>query len=82
MNELIANQKILVVGGTSGIGLAVAKLASQRGANVIVASRNPEEHVSVPYALPDKPIETYALDIAASDEHGQLFEAIGRLITW
>lgn len=79
MNELIVNQKILVVGGTAGIGLAAAKLASQRGANVIIASRKPEEHASVLDALPGKPIKTCAWDIAASDEHSRLFEAIGEI---
>lgn len=77
MNDLIANQKILIVGGTSGVGLDVAKQAKQRGANVIVASRNAKEHAFVLDALPDNSIETYTLDIAAPHEHGRLFEAIG-----
>lgn len=35
--------RVLVVGGSSGIGLAVARLAQQRGANVIIASRSAEK---------------------------------------
>jgi NAD(P)-dependent dehydrogenase (short-subunit alcohol dehydrogenase family) len=37
---MLAGQKVVVVGGSSGIGLATAELAKREGANVIVASRN------------------------------------------
>src|SRR3979409_2301664 len=37
---LLAGQKVVVVGGSSGIGLATAELAKREGANVIIASRN------------------------------------------
>ena len=36
-------QKILVIGGTSGLGLATAKLAAQMGGQVVVASRSAEK---------------------------------------
>jgi NAD(P)-dependent dehydrogenase (short-subunit alcohol dehydrogenase family) len=35
-----ANQKILVVGGSSGIGFAAARLAAEQGATVTIASRS------------------------------------------
>ena len=35
-----ANQKILVIGGTSGIGLATARIAAESGATVTIASRS------------------------------------------
>ena len=38
----LQNQKVVVIGGSSGIGLAVARLAHQEGAAVIIASRNIE----------------------------------------
>ncbi|HLZ04211.1 MAG TPA: SDR family oxidoreductase [Bradyrhizobium sp.] len=36
----LAGKKIVVVGGSSGIGLSIAELARREGADVIVASRN------------------------------------------
>src|SRR6202040_2853157 len=37
---MLAGKKVVVVGGSSGIGLATAELARREGAAVIVASRN------------------------------------------
>jgi NAD(P)-dependent dehydrogenase (short-subunit alcohol dehydrogenase family) len=39
---MLAGKKVVVVGGSSGIGLATAELAKKEGADVIVASRNVE----------------------------------------
>jgi NAD(P)-dependent dehydrogenase (short-subunit alcohol dehydrogenase family) len=39
---LLAGKKVIVVGGSSGIGLATAELAKKEGAEVVVASRNAE----------------------------------------
>ena len=37
---LLRGKKVVVVGGSSGIGLATAEMAQREGADVIVASRN------------------------------------------
>jgi NAD(P)-dependent dehydrogenase (short-subunit alcohol dehydrogenase family) len=39
---LLADKKVVVVGGSSGIGLATAELAKSEGADVVIASRNAE----------------------------------------
>ena len=44
MNDLIfnySNTDVLVTGGTSGIGKAIAELYCQVGANVIITGRKP-----------------------------------------
>jgi NAD(P)-dependent dehydrogenase (short-subunit alcohol dehydrogenase family) len=38
----LAGQKVVVVGGSSGIGFSTAELAKREGADVIIASRNPD----------------------------------------
>ena len=39
---LLAGKKVVVVGGSSGIGLLTAEMARREGADVIIASRNVE----------------------------------------
>jgi len=38
----LQNKQVVVLGGSSGIGLAVAELAAKQGANVVIASSNAE----------------------------------------
>ena len=40
------NKTILITGGTTGIGLATAKLLNVEGAKIIVTGRNPETRMS------------------------------------
>ncbi|MET9408513.1 SDR family oxidoreductase [Streptomyces sp. NPDC002935] len=63
----LRGQRVVVIGGTAGIGLAVAEAAAREGAEVVVASRRRE---SVDAALERLPsgAEGYALD--ATDEDG------------
>src|SRR2546430_11856757 len=71
------SQKIVILGGTSGIGLATARLAAADGATVVVASSNPER---VDAALANLPVnaEGYALDLRREDEIRELFQRLGR----
>lgn len=49
----LQDQRVVVLGGTSGIGLATAQLAAGQGATVIVASSNPDSVKRALAALPD-----------------------------
>jgi NAD(P)-dependent dehydrogenase (short-subunit alcohol dehydrogenase family) len=71
------SQKIVILGGTSGIGLATAQRAAAEGATVVVASSNPER---VDAALADLPVsaEGYTLDLRREEEIRNLFERLGR----
>jgi NAD(P)-dependent dehydrogenase (short-subunit alcohol dehydrogenase family) len=69
---------VLVVGGSSGIGLAVAKLVQQKGARAIIASRTASERVA---ALPEplKSIEAHSFDITAPKDPEKLLGTIGAI---
>lgn len=76
---MLKEKRILVVGGSSGIGLAVAKQARRVGAQVLIASR---EATALAGSLSDRSgtqIETYSFDIASPEDHGRLFEATGAI---
>src|SRR5690606_27327016 len=73
----LRDKKILIVGGTSGIGLAVAKNAVQNGAYVIIASRNASKRLPALNNLPESSIEMHVLDITSKEEQSRLFEVIG-----
>ena len=49
----LQDQRVVLLGGTSGIGLATAQLAAGQGATVIVASSNPDSVKRALEALPD-----------------------------
>ncbi len=70
----LAGQKVVVVGGSSGIGLATAELARREGAEVIVASRNADRLK----AAADKIGATAIVaDVTSDDSVVSLFRATG-----
>ena len=44
----INGKKVIVFGGTSGIGLSATQMLSDKGAHVIALSRNPDKLKNVP----------------------------------
>ncbi|MFV0437039.1 MAG: SDR family oxidoreductase [Desulfopila sp.] len=71
------DQKILIVGGSSGIGLAVARHACLLGAHPIIASRNAEKCGSLLAEFCGNPVATHSLDITSPAECARLFEVSG-----
>lgn len=72
----IKDHRILLIGGTSGIGKAVAQAAAEEGARVIVASRSKDAIDATLSALPDS-AEGHQLDVADEDAVLALFDRIG-----
>ncbi|MEV0204190.1 SDR family oxidoreductase [Streptomyces sp. NPDC050788] len=72
----LQGQRIVVIGGTSGIGFAVARGAAGEGAEVVVASRRKE---SVDAALERLPqgAEGHALDATDEEAVRGFFDRIG-----
>jgi NAD(P)-dependent dehydrogenase (short-subunit alcohol dehydrogenase family) len=62
LNRRLEGQRVVIIGGTSGFGMATAKAASAEGASVIVAS---SKKSNVDRTLADFPsgAEGYVLDI-------------------
>ena len=56
-------KRIVVLGGTSGIGFATAAMAAREGAAMVVASSR-REHIDRAVASLPKGTEGYALDLA------------------
>lgn len=70
----LAGKKVVVVGGSSGIGLATAELAKKQGAEIIVAARNAEKLDAVAERLNAIAIPT---DVTSDQSVGDLFRRTG-----
>ncbi len=73
MYELLQGKRILVAGGSSGLGLEVAKLADASGARVVIASRTAPGRREMLVREVSERIELISLDVtSASDTRAAL----------
>ncbi|MBZ9696318.1 MULTISPECIES: SDR family oxidoreductase [unclassified Mesorhizobium] len=76
----ISNQRILIVGGGSGMGLALARRCLEAGAEVIIAGRGEDRLRQAREALGNPAgLGMATVDIAREDQVGALFAGIGGL---
>jgi NAD(P)-dependent dehydrogenase (short-subunit alcohol dehydrogenase family) len=71
---MLAGKKVVVVGGSSGIGLATAELAKSEGAEVIIASHNPDRLNAAAAKLG---VTAMAADVTSDDSIASLFKKCG-----
>ena len=63
----LKGKSVLVTGGSKGIGLAVAELFADEGANVAICARNPDDVANVVKALTKKGIKSWGRGIDVAD---------------
>ena len=72
----LREKRVVVLGGTSGIGFAVAKAAIRGGASVVVASSR-EARVAEALAVLGKQADGEVLNLAEEDQIRQMFARLG-----
>jgi NAD(P)-dependent dehydrogenase (short-subunit alcohol dehydrogenase family) len=72
----LEGKKVVVIGGSSGIGYAVAEAALAEGAQVVIASSNPENVAAAAGRLGGG-AEGLALDVRESAAIASFFEGLG-----
>src|SRR5690348_3023502 len=70
----LSGKKVVVVGGSSGIGLSTAEMAKREGAEIIIASRNVEKLDKAAEKLNAIAIPA---DVTSDDSIANLFEQCG-----
>jgi NAD(P)-dependent dehydrogenase (short-subunit alcohol dehydrogenase family) len=75
-NNRFRDQTIVVIGGSSGIGLAVAEQAVKEGARVVIASSNPDRVQKAADSI-GKQAEGRSLDLGEETAVQQFFDGVG-----
>jgi NAD(P)-dependent dehydrogenase (short-subunit alcohol dehydrogenase family) len=74
----LQNQKVVIIGGSSGIGLATAKAALDEGASVVIASRSKEKLEKANRHLGNQ-VLIFEVDLADPVSLHNLFQEVGEL---
>jgi NAD(P)-dependent dehydrogenase (short-subunit alcohol dehydrogenase family) len=73
----LAGTRIVIIGGSSGIGLATAKAAAARGARLVIGGRSSERLSRAAMEIGGA-VETHALDATDEQAVAALFAGLGR----
>lgn len=74
----LAGKRIVIIGGSSGIGLATACEAARRGAQLVIGGRSPERLAAAAQQIGGG-VETIALDATREEEVAGFFARVQRL---
>ena len=76
--ETLVNQTIIIVGGSSGIGLGIARAALDSGANIVITARSADKLQAAQRSLNggDR-VKAIAADMTAEADIARLFEEVG-----
>lgn len=70
----LSNNTVLITGGSSGIGLELAKVLSAKGNNVLICGRSEQKLQQAKKAIPE--LKTYACDLSKPEQCEQLADWI------
>ena len=73
---LLAGKTVVVVGGSSGIGLSTAELAKAEGADVVIASRNKDRLAAAAEKIGARPM---VVDVTDDGSVAALFKSCGTI---
>jgi short-subunit dehydrogenase len=76
----LTDQTVVVIGASSGIGLAIAKLAAIRGAKVVMVGRDQTKLTNAAKSIPyPAQVQTESLDAASRSALDTLFEKLEKI---
>ena len=79
----LEQQHVIVIGGSSGIGLGVARACLERGASLTLVSRSSEKLAGAAAELGDaRRVRTSAADVTQEAEVRSLFDQHPPRATW
>jgi len=73
----LTGKKIIIIGGSSGIGLSIAKACLSQGAQLVIASRNLDKLNNSKKDL-NPETEIHSLDISQPDQIQNFFQKVGK----
>lgn len=78
----LKDKQIVIIGGSSGIGLATATQAVEQGAHVIIAGRSEEKLKAAQELINNNHLQTYVLDNQNKEQLQNFFKDVGKLIIY
>lgn len=74
----LKDKQIVIIGGSSGIGLATATQAIEQGAHVIIAGRSEEKLKAAQELINNNHLQTFVLDNQNKEQLQDFFKDIGK----